>query len=111
MEVDEKNCIACGICVAVCPTGALRKERQNAQVIRYFNSALCSNCSLCEEACPKQVIRFATRVNMMDTIEGTTTVVARINLTSCTICGETIPETEGKVCITCQKRQLSPLFT
>ncbi|MDH3469541.1 MAG: 4Fe-4S binding protein [Gammaproteobacteria bacterium] len=110
MKVDEKNCIGCGICVAVCPTGALRKEYGNNQLIRYFNSALCSNCSLCEEACPKQVISFEAANNIASFIEDTTTVVARIDLTSCTICGETIPQTEGEVCITCQKRQLTPLF-
>lgn len=110
MKVDEKNCIACGICVVVCPTGALRKEYANNQLIRYLNSALCTDCSLCEEACPKQVISFEMANNFASFIDGTTTIVARIDLTSCTICGETIPQSEGKVCMTCRKRQLSPLF-
>lgn len=110
MKVDEKNCIACGICVAVCPTGALRKEYVNNQLIRYLNSALCTDCSLCEEACPKQVINFEATNNFASFIEDTTTIVARIDLTSCAICGETIPQIEGKVCMTCQKRQLSPMF-
>lgn len=110
MLVDEKNCIACGVCVAVCPTGALRKEHENNQLIRYLNHALCTDCSLCEEACPKQVISFAAAGNIASHIEDTNTVVARIDLTACAICGETIPRAEGEVCITCQKRQLSPLF-
>ena len=110
MKVDEKNCIACGICVAVCPTRALRKENANGQLIRYFNSALCTNCHLCSEACPQKVISFEEGDNIASIIDDTSAIVARIDLTSCAVCGETIPRKEGKVCMTCRKRQLSPMF-
>jgi ferredoxin len=110
MKVDEENCIGCGICVAVCPTGALVKEYAENQLVRYYNSALCSSCALCEEACPQKVIRFEETTHIGDFVEDNTRVVARVDLNACMICGEIIPVKEGKICTTCQKRQVAPLF-
>jgi ferredoxin len=110
MTVDEEKCIACAICVVVCPTGALVKTFENDQLVRRFNNALCTNCSLCEEACPQQIISFEKACSIADIVEDSATVVARIDMLSCAICGDTIPAREGKICLTCQKRQISPMF-
>jgi ferredoxin len=110
MQVDEENCIGCGICVAVCPTGALVKEFTEDQLVRSYNSALCTSCALCEEACPQEVIRFEETNRVADFVEDNTRVVARIDINACMICGEIIPVKEGKTCTTCQKRQVAPLF-
>ena len=110
MEVDEPNCTACGTCVAVCPTGALTKKFENNQVVRHLNNSLCTNCYLCQEACPESVISFEEDYAVTDLIEDKTHVVARIDMTSCVICGEIIPAGRGKTCATCEKRQISPMF-
>jgi len=110
MQVDEANCIGCGICVAVCPTGALIKEFDSNQLVRTYNSAICTSCDLCQEACPQQVIGFTEVSNLQELVVDNSRVVARIDLHSCLVCGETIPEKEGKICTTCQKRQLTPIF-
>jgi ferredoxin len=110
MTVDEEKCIACATCVVVCPTGALAKTFEDDRLVRRFNNALCTNCSLCEEACPQQIISFEQACGIADIVEDSATVVARIDMVSCAICGERIPAQEGKICLTCQKRQISPLF-
>jgi ferredoxin/coenzyme F420-reducing hydrogenase delta subunit len=110
MQVDEENCIGCGVCVAVCPTGALIKEYEESQLVRTYNSALCTSCGLCEEACPQQVIGFSEAMTVQEMLEDNSREVARIDLHACMVCGETIPVKEGKICTTCQKRQLTPLF-
>lgn len=110
MQVDEENCIGCGICVAVCPTGALIKEYEESQLVRTYNSALCTSCSLCQEACPQQVIDFTEATNLREMVEDNPRVVARIDLNACLICGEIIPVKEGTICTTCEKRQISPAF-
>ena len=110
MKVDEANCVACAICVNVCPTGALTKVFENNQVIRHLNNSLCTNCNLCQEACPEQVISFEENYTVTDLIEDKTYVVARIDMTSCAICGEINPARHGEICATCEKRQVAPMF-
>lgn len=110
MLVDEPNCVGCGICVSVCPTGALVKEVGGTELTRYINHALCTNCGLCAEACPQDIIRFEQPYVMQDIVQDSKEVVAVVPLNACVICGETIPVSEGEVCTTCQKRQVVPMF-
>jgi formate hydrogenlyase subunit 6/NADH:ubiquinone oxidoreductase subunit I/coenzyme F420-reducing hydrogenase delta subunit len=110
MIVDEANCVACAICVNVCPTGALSKILENNQVVRHLDSRLCSNCSLCREACPERVISFEETYAATELSNEQSYVVARIDMTSCAVCGEIIPARGGEVCATCEKRQIAPMF-
>jgi ferredoxin len=110
MIVDEANCVACAICVNVCPTGALTKIFENNQVVRHLDSSLCTNCDLCQEACPERVISFEETYAAIDHMNEQSYVVARIDMASCAICGETIPARRGEICTTCEKRQISPMF-
>ncbi len=110
MKVEEAHCVACAICVNVCPTGAITKVFENNQIVRHLNNSLCSNCNLCEEACPEGAISFEEDYSVTDLIEDKTHVVARIDMTACAICGEIMPAKHGEICTTCEKRQLSPMF-
>jgi len=110
MVVDEAHCVGCGICVNVCPTGALIKETDSTELTRYINNALCTNCGVCAEACPQDVIRFEQVYRLNDIIDDKLQVIAKVALNNCAICGETIPVSEGEVCTTCQKRQIVPIF-
>lgn len=51
-----KDCIGCGDCAAVCPTGACRME---AQVI--IDREGCNRCGDCTEVCPSQALRLLGR--------------------------------------------------
>ncbi len=110
IRIDQENCSACGICLALCPTGAISKESENEQQSLYFNSSACNNCSLCQEACPKNAIDFEEDFPLTDILKDEARVVARIKSTLCTICGETITAGKGKLCPTCQKRQVWPIL-
>ncbi|HEY5601840.1 MAG TPA: 4Fe-4S binding protein [Gammaproteobacteria bacterium] len=110
MRVDEPKCVGCGICVTVCPTGALEKQTDAVQLTRYINHGLCTNCGLCSEACPHGIIGFERAYTIDDIIDDGRTVVAKVPLNSCLFCGEIVPVSEGEVCTTCQKRRLIPLF-
>jgi len=51
--VDESKCTGCGVCVEVCPYGAIRKnERGLAEVI----VAACKGCGSCGAACPELAV-------------------------------------------------------
>ncbi len=50
IQKDEEKCIHCGICTAVCPTGALAISRPSMMV--NFDSEKCSGCEWCVKTCP-----------------------------------------------------------
>ena len=52
---DDKRCTQCGVCVGVCPTGALYVNRDNMEVI--FDIEKCIACELCVPACPPRAMQ------------------------------------------------------
>jgi pyruvate formate lyase activating enzyme len=51
-----RDCIVCGDCVEVCPTGACRLERQVL-----IDRTVCSRCGACAEVCPSRALRLLGR--------------------------------------------------
>jgi len=52
LEFLSTKCIGCGSCVRVCPSGALRSDREGLHLDR----ALCSGCGVCTEECPTHAL-------------------------------------------------------
>lgn len=50
---DEKRCVHCGACTAVCPTHALY---MGEDAMLHFDKDKCVVCRLCIKACPLRVI-------------------------------------------------------
>jgi NADH-quinone oxidoreductase subunit I len=66
-EMNEKGeplCVACGLCVAVCPSHCITLEiREREDGTRYpekyeINAARCVYCGFCQEACPVNAIKL-----------------------------------------------------
>jgi len=55
IKKDEELCIHCGMCTAVCPTGALHIKRPEMEVV--FDYEKCSACELCVITCPVKAMR------------------------------------------------------
>ena len=51
---NETRCTHCGVCVAICPTGALYTDTKTMEVI--FDAAKCIACELCVPACPPRAM-------------------------------------------------------
>jgi ferredoxin len=47
-KVDEKNCLACGGCISVCPEDALSMFGRRA----FVNKERCISCTICIRTCP-----------------------------------------------------------
>ena len=47
-EVDKDICTGCGVCVDMCPMGAI-SMRDNVACV---DSETCSGCGVCEDECP-----------------------------------------------------------
>ena len=104
LKIDQRDCATCGTCVNLCPTGAVTRRIENGRLSHHFSSALCINCRLCEEGCPQQVISFDPEFDARDLLREEARAITDIRLHACEICGETLPEREGRFCITCQRR-------
>jgi ferredoxin len=106
LRIDEHLCTACGVCAAVCPTGAVDQVPEDEDQVLLFRRSDCTNCSLCEEACPEAAVEFEERIHLADILDDRWRVAARIQMSWCTFCGETLPHGEGNVCPTCAKRRV-----
>jgi ferredoxin len=57
-KVVPEKCTACGICIGICPSGAITMENEKA----FVNNDLCKNCNVCIKACPEEAIIFQCRL-------------------------------------------------
>jgi ferredoxin len=56
IEKDEEECVHCGACASVCPSGALYIDRETYKVI--FDKEKCVGCELCVGACIYKAIKI-----------------------------------------------------
>ena len=61
---NEEKCFHCGVCTAVCPTGALFIERPD--MIVAFDRDKCSACELCVSACPTKAMEVNFDKSLLD---------------------------------------------
>ncbi len=47
---DEDSCIDCGLCTALCPSGALYLDRSSRRI--FFDTEKCTACGMCTRVCP-----------------------------------------------------------
>ena len=59
---DKNSCIACGQCVDICPSKALRLSKTGAENIIEINRELCNLSGNCVHICPAGAIRFTGSV-------------------------------------------------
>ena len=58
-EVNQKVCVACGVCVNACPRGAVSIDHGCYAVV---DAAQCVGCGLCRKACPASCIAMREEV-------------------------------------------------
>ena len=69
----KEKCVACGLCVAVCPAECINLEgAENEQGERYaevyeINMLRCIFCGYCEEACPEEAIFLREKYELATT--------------------------------------------
>ncbi|MCB2180491.1 MAG: 4Fe-4S binding protein [Desulfobulbaceae bacterium] len=52
----NEQCDCCPACTGMCPTGALKRKKENAGKYLSFTSAKCSGCGLCVQFCRKNAL-------------------------------------------------------
>ncbi|HRP23202.1 4Fe-4S binding protein [Thauera sp.] len=99
----EATCCDRGLCAAICPTGALRREtvgspeEVQAGVALRFSALDCIDCGLCVKTCPEQALVLEERMD-----EGWRAVetVKRFEQRECIECGRGFTAVDGAS--TCQ---------
>jgi len=54
--VDSEKCTGCGVCIDVCPVGAIEVDRQAV-----VNEKTCTGCGACVSECPNEAIIIAKK--------------------------------------------------
>ena len=57
ITLDEGKCVNCGVCISLCPTGALKKNEDTQKV--EFLKEECIACGICIKACPFRAIKVS----------------------------------------------------
>ena len=57
--VDEKKCISCGACIAICPVGAIKFANGKANI----DPKKCIACGSCQQFCPVEAIKITKPEN------------------------------------------------
>lgn len=52
IRLDESACVVCGLCTAVCRSGALRLDGD----VLVFDKDRCVYCEACVQACPRRAV-------------------------------------------------------
>lgn len=59
VEVDDKECTACGVCVDACPEGAISINRDQVKaIVAQIDQKLCEACGGCLVACARGAINW-----------------------------------------------------
>jgi len=53
-----EGCTLCPVCANVCPTGAIRREREEGEYVLELEVSACTGCAACVTSCPPQVVEL-----------------------------------------------------
>ena len=86
--VDQKICVACGVCMKVCPKGAINIDRGCYAAV---DEAKCVGCGLCAKNCPASAISRTDYV-----APGHKLASFSIDTSKCVKCGACLPTCKFK---------------
>ena len=72
VEINEVYCKGCGLCVAVCPQGALDLADRLTRLgyhPAFLKSDACTGCTNCAVVCPEAAIKVLRKIAVKDPAE------------------------------------------
>jgi len=67
LQMDEKKCTGCGMCIEVCPHHVFEMNVKNAMII---NFDACMECGACRQNCPSGAISVQSGVGCAAAVIG-----------------------------------------
>lgn len=84
--VDAAKCTLCHACTHLCPTAALRGQR-DPELALFFQESLCVQCDLCRAGCPEKAIVLEPRFQPDADLRAAAREIARDQRVACSSCG------------------------
>lgn len=116
LRVDAQVCDGCGLCVAICPTGAISQKSTPEGLAMEERVSHCLDCGVCLQACPHQAIRRDEGIDADQWLDLNSRQLVTLPVTTCSTCGKTFIATpawrEAHLCLQCKTEQdmLASLF-
>lgn len=112
-EVEvASECTACGVCAALCPTGAITQLQTESLFSLSFNPHLCTNCRVCEKACMHKAINIKESALLNLLVEQKELKLFEGKRKACVVCRLDFIDNGSEICPLCMdrhKRQTSAL--
>lgn len=100
LEVGS-NCTACGVCVALCPTGAITQKWTEGHYSLSYRPALCTNCGVCVAVCMPGAIRMKETASLDLLLSGGEIKLFEEEKRKCRACGMDFVAGESDICPLC----------
>ncbi len=86
-RILDERCSACLACAERCPTGALTAEESPTDRAIRFESALCTDCGLCERVCPHDAVH-AREVTSVAAVDAAPRLLMHWAMRQCQCCAQ-----------------------
>lgn len=104
----DERCSACGVCVRVCPSGALNFVADDNRYDLTFFAGACTDCGACLHVCQPDALRRES-VTLDALIQSAPVVLQQGSLRRCAKCGARFAgESDMKLCPVCDFRRKNP---
>ncbi|NCO83103.1 MAG: hypothetical protein COW90_03385 [Nitrospirae bacterium CG22_combo_CG10-13_8_21_14_all_44_11] len=113
IEVTSE-CAACGVCAALCPTGAINQTQTDDLFSLSFNPHLCTNCKVCAKACMHKAINIKESALLNLLVKQKELKLFEGKRKACAICNLDFIDNGSEICPLCMdrhKRQMSAVET
>ncbi len=96
------GCELNGLCAAICPTGALRRDEGDDTISLQFDAALCITCGLCQRVCVSKALSLWPEGD--GTVPDAPETLVKRRAVTCVGCGDNfIPTGDERSCPFCEK--------
>lgn len=104
-EVNHR-CTGCGVCVTLCPTGAIIQHMNGSDFYLGFRADLCTNCQVCVKTCMSEAIKAKEKVSLNNLLNQNEVRLFEVKRKTCVVCRMDfiVQDPDNGICPLCMER-------